>query len=599
MPPKNLEPPVFQQTAGKMNDQNFNIMRFDLPKEQSSIIKVIGVGGGGSNAVNYMYEQGIKGVDFVVCNTDAQALDASPVPFKVQLGSTLTEGRGAGSKPEVGRNAAVENLEDVKSILGNNTTMVFVTAGMGGGTGTGAAPIIAQAAKEMGILTVGIVTVPFNFEGRRRSQQAEEGLQEMRDAVDTLLVIKNDKLRELFGNLPLKQAFGYADEILCTAAKGIAEVITLTGEINVDMNDVNTVMRDSGVAIMGSGQAAGENRAMVAVQEALESPLLNDNDITGANFVLLNITFGDAEVLMDEITEITDYIQGCAGQNAEVIWGYGRDESLEDKLCVTVIATGFQSNRVDAGLPRVPEARQVFKLDEQEAKELTQRVDKPTSDSQGYVPPVEQAPEPFLVPNSPLATNDEAPVDEPSETSEWEVKLVNSEHAPTETSDTEISDVDTPATPVEEIRQERLLFHEEPIEEAPKKPIFRNLDGEIVDKYEMMKQEPSDQLKIEVTSPKEPASAAHQPYDREEAARKNRERENQLRELTGKLRTPNGLASLENQPAYMRRNIQLDDTPKSSDDSVSRFTLSEEEDIDGTKRAQLREDNSFLHKNVD
>lgn len=579
-------------------------MRFDLPKEQSSVIKVIGVGGGGSNAVNYMFEQGITGVDFVVCNTDAQALDASPVPFKVQLGSTLTEGRGAGSKPEVGRNAAVENLEDVKSILGNNTTMVFVTAGMGGGTGTGAAPIIAQAAKDMGILTVGIVTVPFSFEGKRRSQQADDGLEEMRDAVDTLLVIKNDRLRELFGNLPLKKAFGHADEILCTAAKGIAEVITLTGEINVDMNDVNTVMRDSGVAIMGSGKASGEDRAMKAVRQALESPLLNDNDITGANFVLLNITFGEEEVLMDEITEITDYIQSCAGQNAEVIWGYGTDASLESNLCVTVIATGFQSTRVDAGLPQKPEQKQVFKLDELEGKELTQKVDKPTDKREaGYTLPTEKEEEPYIVstPSENKETVDDFENEEVDAT-EWEVK----EKESVESTNEDVEEASTDESEHEEITkektpaQERLRFNEEPIEEAPKAPVFRNLDGEIVDKNEMISKEPTDQLKIELSTPKpQKPEKEEQGIDREEAVRRNRERENQLRELTGKLRTPSGLASLENEPAYLRRNITLDETPKSSDQNISRFSLTEEEDVDGSKRAQLREDNSFLHKNVD
>jgi len=323
-----------------MSDNIADIMRFEMPTEHNSIIKVIGVGGGGSNAVNYMYEQGINGVDFVVCNTDAQALDASPVPLKIQLGATLTEGRGAGAIPEVGRNAAVENLDDVMRILTKNTTMVFVTAGMGGGTGTGAAPIIAKAAKDLGILTVGIVTVPFMFEGRKRKNQAEQGLKEMRDSVDTLLVIKNDKLRELYGNLTLKDAFSHADEVLCTAAKGIAEVITLTGEVNVDMNDVNTVMKNSGVAIMGSGRSTGPDRAMTAVTEALESPLLNDNDITGAEFVLLNVTHGPDAVTMDEVMEIPDYIHDKAGMRAEVIGGYGEDSTLGYELCVTVVAIG-------------------------------------------------------------------------------------------------------------------------------------------------------------------------------------------------------------------------------------------------------------------
>ncbi|MFN5879604.1 MAG: cell division protein FtsZ, partial [Flavobacteriales bacterium] len=263
-------------------------MEFDLPKETSSIIKVIGVGGGGSNAVNHMYGQGIIGVDFIVCNTDRQALDISPVPYKIQLGSSLTDGRGAGAIPEIGMNAAIENIDEIKEVLSKNTKMVFVTAGMGGGTGTGAAPVIAQVAKEMGILTVGIVTVPFNFEGRKRRQQAEEGMDKMRQNVDTLLVINNERLREITGNLTLGNAFAQADDVLTTAAKGIAEVISVTGSINVDFNDVKTVMKDSGVAIMGSAAAEGENRATIAVQQALSSPLLNDNDISGAQYVLLN-----------------------------------------------------------------------------------------------------------------------------------------------------------------------------------------------------------------------------------------------------------------------------------------------------------------------
>ena len=347
-------------------------MQFDLPQNPGSPIKVIGVGGGGSNAVNYMHQQGINGVDFIVCNTDNQALEASSVPTRIQLGTTLTAGQGAGSIPETGKNAAIENLDDVLAQLNDNTTMVFVTAGMGGGTGTGAAPVIAKACKDLGILTVGIVTVPFNFEGKRRATQASEGLEDMRAAVDTLLIIRNDKLRELFGNLTLKKAFSNADEVLCTAAKGIAEVITLTGDINVDMNDVKTVMRDSGAAIMGAGAASGEGRAMTAVTEALESPLLNDSDITGANFVLLNITYGTEEVLMDEISEITDYIQDQAGATAEVIWGYGHDASLEDKICITVIATGFETNT------ELPEGPVVSKMRlDTEVREITAPLNGP------------------------------------------------------------------------------------------------------------------------------------------------------------------------------------------------------------------------------
>ena len=274
---------------------------------------------------------------------------SAPFHAKCSLGPHSQVAKAQGPFPEVGKNAAIESLDEVLNLLGTDTSMVFLTAGMGGGTGTGAAPVIAQACKERGILTVGIVTVPFMFEGRRRNQQATEGLEQMRAAVDTLLIIRNDKLRELFGNQTIRSAFANADQILCTAAKGIAEVITLTGEINVDMNDVNTVMRDSGRAIMGSGSASGQGRAAKAVTEALESPLLNDSDITGADHVLLNITFGTEEILMDEIMEITDHIQEAAGQTAEVIWGYGTDENLGEDLCVTVIATGFEGKDLESG----------------------------------------------------------------------------------------------------------------------------------------------------------------------------------------------------------------------------------------------------------
>src|ERR1017187_3169280 len=296
-------------------------MLFEFAKEKSSIIKVIGVGGGGSNAVNHMFKQGIKGVDFMVCNTDAQALEISPVPNKIQLGPSLTEGRGAGSMPEVGKNAAIENLDEIRKILENNTKMVFITAGLGGGTGTGAAPIIAALAREMGILTVGIVTVPFTFEGKKRKSQADIGLDELKNNVDTLLIICNDKLRDMYGNQKLSEAFAKADDILTVAAKGIAEIITVTGYINVDFEDVKTVMKDSGVAIMGSAIAEGEDRAILAIEQALTSPLLNDTNIHGARHILLNVASGISEVRMDEIDTITDYIQREAGLTAELIWG--------------------------------------------------------------------------------------------------------------------------------------------------------------------------------------------------------------------------------------------------------------------------------------
>ena len=317
-------------------------MLFDLPKDEPSIIKIIGVGGGGSNAVTHMYKQGIVGVDYAICNTDAQAMHLSPVPTKISLGQILTEGRGAGSKPSVGKQACLESLEEIKRFLEDGTKMVFITAGMGGGTGTGAAPIIAKASQELGILTVGIVTLPFTFEGKTRVGNGMEGLEDLRKNVDCLVIISNDKLRDIYGNLTISAAFSQADNILCTAAKGIAEIITVPGYVNVDFEDVNTTMRGSGVAIMGTATVEGENRAFRAADEALRSPLLEDNDIYGAKNILVNITSGAKEATMDEIFEITQFVQEKAGENANLIWGNCFDERLGDKIAVTVIATGFE-----------------------------------------------------------------------------------------------------------------------------------------------------------------------------------------------------------------------------------------------------------------
>ena len=323
------------------SNNEFGNITFDLPKNQSNVIKVIGVGGGGSNAINHMFRQGIAGVDFVVCNTDSQALQTSPVPNKIQLGVNLTEGLGAGAKPEVGQQAALESIEEIEKMLDANTKMVFITAGMGGGTGTGAAPVIAQLAKERGILTVGIVTIPFQFEGKNRSEQAMEGVERLRKQVDSLIVINNNKLREVYGNLGFKAGFSKADEVLATASKGIAEVITNHLTMNIDLKDAKTVLSDSGTAIMGSFVASGVDRAKIAIQSALDSPLLNDNKITGAKNVLLLITFGSDEITIDEISEINEYIQNEAGHNANIIMGIGEDEKLEESISVTVIATGF------------------------------------------------------------------------------------------------------------------------------------------------------------------------------------------------------------------------------------------------------------------
>jgi cell division protein FtsZ len=318
--------------------------QFDIPAHHKSIIKVIGVGGGGSNAVNHMYNQGIKGVEFIICNTDVQALQSSPVPNKLQIGTNLTEGLGAGANPEVGRNAAIESREEIRDLLNEGTKMVFITAGMGGGTGTGAAPVIARVAKDLDILTVGIVTHPFKFEGLKKSTIAGEGILELKENCDTVLVILNDKLREIYGNLPVTKAFAEADNILTTAAKGIAEIITVSGYVNVDFEDVKTVMKDSGAAVMGSSTISGEERALKAAQQAIASPLLNNTDIHGAKKILLSITSGEnAELQMDELSDITDFIQQEAGEEAEVIFGHGIDAELEDSINVTVIATGFKA----------------------------------------------------------------------------------------------------------------------------------------------------------------------------------------------------------------------------------------------------------------
>ncbi len=545
-----------------------NSLKFDLPVNNSSIIKVIGVGGGGSNAVNYMYEQGIKGVDFIVCNTDAQAIDKSPVPFKVQLGSTLTEGRGAGSIPEVGRNAAIESLEEIRELLSTNTNMVFITAGMGGGTGTGAAPVIAKIAKDMGILTVGIVTVPFMFEGRKRSVQADLGLKEMRESVDTLLIIRNDKLRELYGNLTLKQAFSHADEVLCTAAKGIAEVITLIGTVNVDMNDVKTVMKDSGVAIMGSGRASGEGRAKRSIQAALESPLLNDNDINGANFVLLNITFGQEELLMDEISEITDYIQEQAGMGAEVIWGYGQDETLGDDICATVIATGFAAKTVDHVLPAVAQEPTKLWLETEGAKEIVAKVEKPTTEPVAAVLNELREEEPFL-----------KSVEKPLL---FEFDVTNN-----------ISTEDLVSEELPPLSSMKLNL-EEVVESHQEPAVYMNLSDEL-DAAVSKQQETN--VPTATLSHKEEPVMSDRPARTELMAR-NKEREMRIREFTIKLKTPSGLNELESEPAYARRKVSLDTPQHSSESNVSRYSLSDSVDENGQKKFGLRE-NPFLNDQVD
>ncbi len=546
-------------------------MKFDLPKEQSSIIKVIGVGGGGSNAVNHMYRLGIKGVDFVVCNTDHQALDTSPVPTKIPLGQSLTEGRGAGSIPDVGKNAAIENLEDVNEILAKNTKMIFVTAGMGGGTGTGAAPVIAQAAKDMGILTVGIITVPFTFEGRKRRTQAEEGIEKMRESVDTLLVINNDKLREMFGNLTLVNAFENADDVLAIAAKGIAEVISVTGQINVDFNDVNTVMKDSGVAIMGSAEAEGENRAIKCVENALNSPLLNDNNIDGAKYVLLNITYGTQAVLMDEISDITDYIQEEAGSTADVIWGHGYDESLGDKLCVTIIATGFNTTP-HTGLSMKAPKKNIMNLEDDSPEIITNES--------------EQLTEP--VTNTVEESFEETPELNPSESAMKRYVLEE---------DDETSEENEITNDAEESDNSNL--YEQNTQQNDGKVRFLLEDDEMPNLDTDLKQSENTQiLEADLMTANDEEKIVDQVKQVESKAISD-ERLERIKKATDKLRSPLGLNEMESEPAYKRRNVDLKDVKYSDDSSSSRYTLWENINDSGEKETGLSDNNSFLHDNVD
>ena len=548
------------------------MMRFDMPKEQSSIIKVIGVGGGGSNAVNHMYRQGIKGVDFIVCNTDHQALDISPVPTKIPLGQSLTEGRGAGSIPEIGKNAAIENLDEIKDILAKNTKMIFVTAGMGGGTGTGAAPVIAQTARDMGILTVGIITVPFTFEGRKRRTQAEDGIEQMRDAVDTLLVINNDKLREMFGNLSLVNAFEQADDVLAIAAKGIAEVISVTGQINVDFNDVNTVMKDSGVAIMGSAEAEGDDRATKCVEQALSSPLLNDNNIEGATYVLLNITYGDKAVLMDEISDITDYIQEEAGSTADVIWGHGHDETLGEKLCVTIIATGFKTTPHTGLSFKAPEKKRM-NLEDERPTEITQEIESPVGEETNIT--VDKEPKP--VEDVDETTTKKYFLEEEEVDHSIAEKKENSQII-TESNTDYITPTPSPELEKNDGKIRFLLEDDEVEDEVSEKEIELKVDQNVEESISFQSQEENK------------LNEAKEIID---------ERLERIKKATQKLRSPLGLNEMENVPAYKRRNIELDDVNPSSESEVSKYTLWESEGDDGEKRTGLSDNNSFLHDNVD
>lgn len=568
-------------------------MEFDLPRDYNSIIKVIGVGGGGSNAVNHMFNKGIVGVDFIVCNTDRQALDISPVPYKIQLGAQLTDGRGAGMLPEVGMAAANENIDEIRELLSKNTKMVFVTAGMGGGTGTGAAPVIAKVAKDLGILTVGIVTIPFNFEGKKRRLQAEEGLNKMRENVDTLLVINNERLREFGKDMSLTDAFSYADDILTVAARGIAEVISVTGVINVDFNDVNTVLKNSGHAIMGSASAEGENRALEAVTSALSSPLLMDNEIDGARYVLLNITYGSKEVMMDEITEITDYIQEAAGATADVIWGHGLDSSLGEKISITLIAAGLKDVPLN-GFEKAPE-RKVVDLHGENNKEITSLLTNPVSSVEGSGNSKDAfSEEPFL--KSEQITDNTIPAESISQNF-GEKKSFDLFESAVEINPSAILDVNEDTNFVEEI-----TFLENEItsnsEEKDVQPEFSwdigvsNSDAsesstKIEEKEEIVRHMLEDEVIMELDSEVKHTT----PEEQQKIAQ---ERSFKIMEYTNKLKNAEGIADFENEPAYVRRNISLNQSIPSSEESVSRFGLSEEED----GKSGLRS-NNFLHDNVD
>ncbi len=557
-------------------------MEFDLPKDLSSIIKVVGVGGGGSNAVNHMFNQGIKGVDFVVCNTDQQALDMSPVPLKIQLGASLTEGRGAGAIPEIGKNAAIENIEDIRAFLSKGTKMVFITAGMGGGTGTGAAPVIARVAKELDILTVGIVTVPFAFEGKKRKQQAEEGLQEMRNNVDTLLIINNDRLREMYGNLSLGSAFTQADNVLAIAAKGIAEVISVTGLINVDFNDVNTVMKNSGVAIMGSSTAEGEHRAIEAVKSALSSPLLNDNDIKGAKYVLLNITYGNKEILMDEIGIITDYIQDEAGSTADVIWGHGYDESLGDSINLTLIATGFNSALL-TGFEKAAEKTVINLEDESVPTMITQPVLQPVNTIVENTIIEETTTESFKEESTITFKSDEEEMPylkiKDETVSQTEINWSFSSESVKESSD-EIS-FESKSDTFESSNSDSFVSKKEDVTEEKEDVIRHMLTDDLDERFDS-----NDNLQTKT------------PLSLDEQQKRTKERMERIQSYTSKLKTSSGLSDLEKEPAYKRKNVAINDIPHSSEDQMSKFTLSEETE-DGKRKFGLKENNSFLHDNVD
>ena len=635
-----------------MNDNLDLGIAFDLPKNQSNVIKVIGVGGGGSNAINHMHKQGIKGVDFVICNTDAQALNTSGVPNKIQLGINLTEGLGAGANPEIGSKAAIESAEDIKNMLNVNTKMIFITAGMGGGTGTGAAPVIAQMAKEMDILTVGIVTMPFSFEGKIRNDQAQIGIETLREHVDSLVVINNNKLRDVYGNLGFKAGFAKADEVLSTASKGIAEVITHHYTQNIDLRDAKTVLSNSGTAIMGSATSSGSNRAQEAIMKALDSPLLNDNKITGAKNVLLLIVSGNEEITIDEIGEINDHIQEQAGYGANIIMGVGDDSLLEDSISVTIIATGFNIDQQDE--ISNTEAKKVIHTLEEDNGLFTQKsilqekneIKLENKSDEKIIHVLEEDEliinEDILVTNDniksieveayEIVTNDIAINEEETSLIQNEVEEDNQEDF-SPTFDWSLFD-DTSTTEVEnseelieaEIKDESIIDVNE-IEVVDYIELVSteesNSEGEVIHELsdhiviEPLLKENSEDFEMDVLIEKESNMELIKKDNELEKEtivslkdeklidplnspiadlqlQRSKERRLKMKEFNYKFNNSK-IDDIEKEPAYKRLGIDLEEVNHSSDNNESRLTLNLDENDD----IQLRTNNSFLHDNVD
>ncbi len=625
------------------NNTDFGSISFDLPKNQSNVIKVIGVGGGGSNAINHMFKQGIKGVDFIVCNTDSQALQNSPVPNKIQLGVHLTEGLGAGANPEVGQQSALESIADIEKMLDSNTKMVFITAGMGGGTGTGAAPVIAQLAKERDILTVGIVTIPFQFEGKVRQDQALNGVERLRKQVDSLIVINNNKLREVYGNLGFKAGFSKADEVLATASRGIAEVITHHYTQNIDLKDAKTVLSNSGTAIMGSAMALGECRAKEAIVAALDSPLLNDNKITGAKNVLLLIVSGTNEITIDEIGEINDHIQAEAGYNANIIMGVGEDETLGDAIAVTIIATGFnieqQSEIVNTEPKKIIHS---LEAEQKIVQELTPKKTVPAFEFEPAKPEVEEKVvfelieevtparpvfEMDLVPTSEFIKNLDVTFEIVSPGNEQDEFFITAETREIRVSAPEIVKRDEPvkfeaAEPVQEkilfdlTDQTRAIDVKEPIEVIPVTEVTEN--GVIKYSLEQYMELESDLLnskpdakvaepvapELDLTVRKVAEAPSFSPAFEEvspmemtiEETLKFRadERRRKLKDFNYKFHNSTSkIEEFEREPAYKRSGVDLSASrPVSGNSRMSLGT-------DSNDDPQLRSNNSFLHDNVD